>query len=114
MQTINKNKPENDKSALISLTTKEQHYRHQQQTKQQRLNNLFYFFGLIFGFIYNVSLLYLIYQLVQNSHYLLGFAIFAVNTILILGSFAILSFSRKSNNSRPQKHHNKKQNREQK
>jgi uncharacterized membrane protein len=113
MQTINKNKPENDKTALISLTTKEQQYRHQQQTKQQKLNNLFYFFGLIFGFLYNVFLLYLIYELVQNGHNLLGLAIFFINAILILGSFAILSFSRKSNNHKPIKHHNKKQHRDQ-
>ena len=108
MQTANKNKSENDKSSLINLTIKEQQYRHQQQIKQQKLNNLFYFFGLILGFIYNISLLYLIYQLMQNNQYLLGFSLFFINAILILASFTILSFSRKSNNSRSQKYHSKK------
>ena len=109
MQTTNKNKPENDKSALINLTSKEQHYRHQQQIKQQKLNNYFYFLGLILGFIYNISLLYLVYQLIQNSHYLLALSLFTINAILIFGSFAILSFSRKSNNHKLIKHHHKKQ-----
>ena len=113
MQTTNKNKPENDKSALINLTSKEQNYRHQQQTKQQKLNNYFYFLGLILGFIYNISLLYIVYQLVQNNHYLLACSLFVINTVLILGSFAILSCSRKSNNHKPIKHHNKKQHRDQ-
>ena len=113
MQTTNKNKSENDKSALINLTTKEQSYRHQQQIKQQKLNNFFYFFGLIFGFIYNIALLYLVYQLVQNNNYLLAFAFFVVNAVLILGSFAVLSLSRKSGNNKPTRHHHKKQHRDQ-
>jgi len=113
MQTTNKNKPENDKSALITLTTKEQNYRHQQQIKQQKLNNFFYFIGLILGFFYNISLLYLIYQLVQNSHYILAFTLFTINALLILGSFAILSISRKSHNNKSARHHHKKQHRDQ-
>jgi len=54
---------DNDKSALISLTKKEQEFRHQQQTKQQKINNVSYFLGLILGFIYNVFLLNKVYLL---------------------------------------------------
>lgn len=94
---------DNDKSALISLTKKEQEFRHQQQTKQQKINNVSYFLGLILGFIYNVFLLNKVYLLVQNNNAGLAFALFFINAILILVSFVVLSLSRK-----PKKPHNKK------
>ena len=95
-----------DKQALIELTQKEQDHRHQLQEKQQKANNISYVFGMAFGFLYNVALLYFAYYLIETGHKGLAMKIILINALVILGSFGLLSFSRKlSFNKKPYHKH---------
>jgi len=84
-----------DKQALIELTQKEQDHRHQLQEKQQKANNISYIFGMVFGFLYNIALLYFAYYLVEAGQKTFAVKVILINAIVILGSFGLLSFSRK-------------------
>ncbi len=96
-----------DKQALIELTQKEQDHRHQLQEKQQKANNISYIFGMVFGFLYNIALLYFAYYLVEAGHKGFAVKVILINAIVILGSFGLLSFSRKlSFNKKPHHKHN--------
>lgn len=95
-----------DKQALIDLTQKEQDHRHQLQEKQQKANNISYIFGMFFGFLYNLALLYFAYYLVESGQKSLAIKVILINAIVILGSFGLLSFSRKlSFNKKPHHKH---------
>lgn len=96
-----------ERDALIELTKNEQEYRHIAQEKQQRANNISYFIGMIFGFIYNLVLLYLVYYFFNQGEKELALKIFIINAILIVSCFALLSFSRRSSNRKPFKDYKK-------
>jgi len=85
-----------ERNALIELTKKEQEHRHKLQENQQKANNSSYFFGMIFGLFYNLSLLYFIYDLVEKGYRSLALKLFIINAGIIILSFGLLSFSRKS------------------
>lgn len=91
----NKGESNHDKQALIELTQKEQDHRHQLQEKQQKANNASYIFGMVFGFLYNIALLYFTYYLVETGQKSFALKVILINAIVILGSFGLLSFSRK-------------------
>lgn len=74
--------------ALTDLAKKEQAHRHQWQDKYLQLNNSTFRAGQIFGLIYNLALLYLVYDLIQDGEKILALKIFALN-IAIIG-FALL------------------------
>ena len=90
-----------ERNALIDLTKKEQDHRHRLQENQQKANNSSYFFGMIFGVIYNLSLLYLIYDLVNDGYRGLALKLFIINAFLILSCFGLLTFSRKLSFKKP-------------
>jgi uncharacterized membrane protein len=90
-----------ERDVLIDLTKKEQDHRHKLQENQQRANNSSYFFGMILGVIYNLSLLYLIYDLVNDGFRALALKLFIINAFLILSCFGLLTFSRKLSFKKP-------------
>ena len=68
---------------LMELTKKEQEHRHSWQDKYLKLYNFNYKAGLLFGFIYNIALLVMIYNLIQEDKELLALQLFVVNAVLI-------------------------------
>lgn len=90
-----------ERNVLIDLTKKEQDHRHKLQENQQKANNSSYFFGMILGVIYNLSLLYLIYDLVNDGYRALALKLFIINAFLILSCFGLLTFSRKLSFKKP-------------
>jgi uncharacterized membrane protein len=90
-----------ERDVLIDLTKKEQDHRHKLQENQQKANNSSYFFGMILGVIYNLSLLYLIYDLVNDGFRALALKLFIINAFLILSCFGLLTFSRKLSFKKP-------------
>ena len=65
---------------LIDMAKKEQEHRHAWQDKYLRFHSFSYKTGLIFGFIYNVALLYLIYDLIKEGNQSLALKLFIINT----------------------------------
>jgi uncharacterized membrane protein len=102
-----------ERNALIELTKKEQEHRHKLQENQQVANNISYFFGMIFGLVYNLGLLYFIYDLVQRDLRSFALKLFIINAGLIIICFALLTFSRKisirkgNNKNFPRRYNNK-------
>ncbi len=90
-----------ERNVLIELTQKEQDHRHKMQENQQKANNSSYFLGMIFGTIYNIGLLYLIYDLVNDGYRALALKLFIINAFLILSCFGLLTFSRKLSFRKP-------------
>jgi uncharacterized membrane protein len=90
-----------ERNVLIDLTKKEQDHRHKLQENQQKANNSSYFFGMILGVIYNLSLLYLIYDLINDGYRALALKLFIINAFLILSCFGLLTFSRKLSFKKP-------------
>ena len=90
-----------ERNVLIDLTKKEQDHRHKLQENQQKANNSSYFFGMIFGTIYNLGLLYLIYDLISEGYRSLALKLFIINAFLILSCFGLLTFSRKMSARKP-------------
>ena len=84
-----------ERNALIELTKNEQEHRHALQEKQQKANNVSYFFGMICGTLYHIFLLIILYKIFSAGDRNLVVKIFAINAILIATCFALLSFSRK-------------------
>ena len=112
-RTSDYNERESGPSAeAVSLTKKEQDNRHKIQGRYLTT----YRIGQFFGFIYNLALLYLVYDLIKNGEKTLALQIFALNTAII--AFVILTFlierklfsrrmDHKRNNRRPD-HRNRK------
>lgn len=102
-----------ERNALIELTKKEQDHRHKLQENQQVANNISYFFGMIFGLVYNLGLLYFIYDLVQKDMRSFALKLFIINAGLIIICFTLLTFSRKisfrkvNNKNYPRRYNNK-------
>ena len=90
-----------ERNVLIDLTKKEQDHRHKLQENQQKANNSSYFYGMIFGVIYNLGLLYLIYDLINQGYRSLALKLFIINAFLILSCFSLLTFSRKMSARKP-------------
>ena len=90
-----------ERNALIDLTKKEQDHRHKLQDNQQKANNSSYFFVMIFGTIYNLGLLFLIYDLINQGYRGLALKLFIINALLILACFGLLTFSRKLSFKKP-------------
>jgi hypothetical protein len=95
-----------DSSSNSSLTRAEQDHRHK---IQNRYLNTFRF-GQVCGLIYNLALLYLVYDLIINGEKFLALQIFVINASII--AFVILTFiierrisSRRFNNRKPQRRH---------
>jgi uncharacterized membrane protein len=73
---------------LIEMAKKEQDYRHKWQTNYSSSYNLSYRIGQISGLIYNVILLFVVYNLISSGEKELGIKIFTINAALM--AFAVI------------------------
>jgi len=74
---------------LLEMAKKEQDHRHSWQDRYLKLYNINYKIGLLFGFIYNVGLLFIIFNLVKQGNQPLALRLFVINALLI--TFAIIA-----------------------
>ncbi len=88
-------------SNFSELLKKEQEHRHQWQDKYLKANTLSFRSGQIFGLIYNLALLYLVYDLIQSGEKSLAVKIFALNCALIAFALIVTSIERRTLSKKP-------------
>ncbi len=88
-------------SKLMELTKREQDYRHSWQDKYLKLYNFNYKAGLLFGFIYNVALLAVIYILINDHKESLALKLFVVNAALIAFAIIVTAVERRITTRKP-------------
>ena len=86
---------------LMELTKREQEHRHSWQDKYLKLYNFNYKAGLLFGFVYNVALLAVIYNLINQDKQSLALKLFVVNAALIAFAIIVTAVERKITTRKP-------------
>ena len=86
---------------LMELTKREQDHRHSWQDKYLKLYNFNYKAGLLFGFIYNIALLVMIYYLINQDKESLALKLFVVNAALISFAVIVTALERKITTRKP-------------
>lgn len=84
-----------DQITLATLTKKEQDYRHKWQDKFIKTSSTTFRLGQFFGLIYNLAILYVVYDLIQLGEKSLAIKIFALNLALIAFAVLVTSIERK-------------------
>ncbi|MES2676700.1 MAG: DUF2335 domain-containing protein [Pseudomonadota bacterium] len=95
---------------LMELTKREQDHRHSWQDKYLKLYNFNYKAGLLFGFIYNIALLAVIYDLINQHKESLALKLFVVNAALIAFAIIVTVVERKVTTRKPPRRINSNQN----
>ena len=80
---------------LLEMAKKEQEHRHSWQDKYLKFHSFSYKIGLLFGFIYNVGLLVLIFNLIKQGNHSLALKLFIINTAMIIFAIIVTSIERK-------------------
>ena len=88
-------------SKLLELAQKEQEHRHSWQDRYLKFHNFSYKAGVFFGFIYNMALLWLIYDLIQQGSTALALKLFAINAALIAFAIVATKIERKITTRKP-------------
>jgi hypothetical protein len=83
------------------MAKKEQEHRHGWQSKYLTSHNFTYRIGQLFGFIYNIALLYVVYDLITSGEKDLGLKIFAINAALMIFLILITTIERRIFSRRP-------------
>ncbi len=117
-------------SNISELTEKEQEHRHQWQDKYLKSYSSSFRMGQVFGLIYNIALLFVIYNLIKEGEKDLAIKIFTLNIAIIAFAILVTSIERKilsrkpmrkgknprfnkpHNNHERRHHHNNDQNRD--
>jgi uncharacterized membrane protein len=93
---------ERDESPEFSgLVKKEQDYRHKWQDKYLKSTTLSFRLGQIFGVIYNLALLALVYDLIKSDEKDLALKLFFGNIALIAFALLVTSIERKVLSKKP-------------
>jgi len=88
-------------SPVNELTKKEQAYRHNWQDKFLRSNTLTFRLGQIFGLVYHLAVLYLVYSLVQSGDRDLALKVLALNVALVAFAILVTAVERKILSRKP-------------
>jgi uncharacterized membrane protein len=86
---------------LIDMAKKEQEQRHEWQSNYLKSHNFSTRIGQLFGLIYNIGLLFVIYDLINNGEKELAIKLFAINAALIAFVILFTTFERKVFSRRP-------------
>lgn len=86
---------------MHDLIKKEQDYRHKWQDKFIKSNTLTFRLGQVFGLVYNLAVLYVVYTLIQDGEKTLALKIFAANLALIAFAILVTGVERKVLNRKP-------------
>ncbi len=92
---------EHSSSSTSDLIKKEQDYRHKWQDKFLKSNTFTLRLGQVFGLIYNLSILYVTYSLIQQGEQDLALKIFGANLALIAFSLVVTGVERKILSKKP-------------
>ncbi len=87
--------------ALHDLTKKEQDYRHKWQDKFLKSNTVTFRLGQVFGLIYHLAVLYVVYNLIQDGEQSLALKIFAANLALVAFALLVTGVERKILSRKP-------------
>jgi len=97
---------EEDSSSINDLVKKEQDYRHKWQDRYLKAHISTFRLGQIFGLIYNIALLALVYDLIQNGEKQLALRIFMFNAAIIAFAILVTSVERKVLSRKSSRRHN--------
>ncbi len=86
---------------LINMAKKEQEHRHEWQSKYLASYNLTYRAGQFFGLVYNIALLYVVYDLISSGEKDLGVKIFTINALVMIFAILATTIERKVFSRRP-------------
>jgi uncharacterized membrane protein len=86
---------------LVDMAKKEQEHRHSWQDRYLNSHNITYRSGQLFGAVYNLLLLYVIYDLSQTGNKLLAFNLFLINALLIGLAIVVTFTERKLTTRKP-------------
>ena len=81
--------------AISDLAKKEQDYRHKWRDKYLKSNITSFRLGQVFGLIYNLALLWVIYDLIQDGEKGLALKLFVGNLAIIAFALLVTSIERK-------------------
>ena len=86
---------------LIDMAEKEQRHRHSWQDRYLKSHNISGRFGKIAGLIYNIALLYLVYNLISSGEKELALKLFSINAAVTAFVIIITTFERRVFSRRP-------------
>jgi uncharacterized membrane protein len=86
---------------LMEMAKKEQEHRHSWQDSYLKSHNFTYRAGQLFGFVYNILLLYLIFKLVRSGDISSAIKFFVINTLLISLAILVTFTERKMTTRKP-------------
>jgi len=92
---------DHDSSSMHDLIKKEQDYRHKWQDKFIKSNIFTFRLGQVFGLVYNLAVLYVVYTLIQDGEKTLALKIFTANLALIAFAVLVTGVERKILNRKP-------------
>lgn len=95
---------------LLEMAKKEQDHRHSWQDRYLKSHNFSYRLGQVFGIIYNLSLLYVVVDLVREDKKDLALDIFVANAALILLALLVTTIERKIATRKPPRRMHRYQN----
>ncbi len=101
---MRENRPYNSHESspqLSDLTKKEQEHRHQWQDKYLRSNAISLRIGQVFGLLYNLALLAVVYDLIKDGEKDLALKIFFGNLAIIAFALLVTSLERKISSRKP-------------
>jgi uncharacterized membrane protein len=88
-------------SVSSDLIEKEQDYRHKWQDKFLKSHTANLRFGQSLGFLYNITLLYVVYSLISSGEKKLAVIIFALNAFIISFGLLVTTIERKVIHKKP-------------
>lgn len=86
---------------LIEMAQKEQKHRHNWQEQYLKSHNLSSRMGQVFGLVYNLALLGLVYNLINSGEKDLAIKIFTINAVIIFLIALMTTFERRVFSRRP-------------
>lgn len=87
--------------SLIDMAKKEQEHRHDWQSKYLKSHNISTRIGQVFGLVYNLGLLYVVYDLINTGEKELAIKLFTINAALMMFAILVTTFERKVFSRRP-------------
>jgi hypothetical protein len=84
-----------DSPSNYEIVKKEQEYRHRLQEKYLKINTASFRIGQLFGLIYNLALVYILYVLIRGGDKDLALKIFTLNAALIAFAVGLSTFEKR-------------------
>ncbi|MBM5782720.1 MAG: DUF2335 domain-containing protein [Pelagibacterales bacterium] len=93
----------NSVERLVEMAQKEQKHRHDWQDRYLSSHNFSYRSGQLFGLIYNLGILYLVYSLFKEGDKSSAIKLFLINAAVVTFAIVFTTFERRIFTRRPEK-----------